>query len=107
MEDATLASVGLLPTTNWPVLCRTPFPASGNHCQSLPVWAPYLAIEKLESLARPLPNLATHPIMGIVTIDCAPAVRLSETKVSIRSPGVELLSPMLSKYQSDPRLSAL
>ena len=36
--------------TNCP-LVRMPLPASGNHCQSLPVCAPYLAIEKPGQLA--------------------------------------------------------
>ena len=46
---------------------RIPLPASGNHCQSLPVCVPYLACEKLASLARFVPSFATQPIIGIVT----------------------------------------
>ena len=105
MLDGTLASLGSLPVTNWP-LVRTPFPASGNHCQSVPVCAPYLAIEKLASLLRLAPTLATQSIIGIVSMACALAARALAMNVSPRSPAVALLSAMLSKYQSLPRLSA-
>src|SRR5690348_1574905 len=90
----------------WPVLLATPLPASGNHCASLPVSGPYFAMEELQSLARLAPRLATQPLVGMVNIACAPAALLLEMKVSPRSPVVALLSPMLSKYQSLPRLSA-
>src|SRR5690349_18419370 len=100
-----LASLGSFPETGWLVDLRIPFPASGNHCQSFPVWAPYLACEKLASLPRPAPNFAIHPMMGTVIIACAPPARLLAINVSPRSPGVLLESPRLSKYQSCPRLS--
>ena len=66
-STGTFASFGSLPVTFWP-LVRTPLPASGNHCQSLPVCAPYLAIEKLASLLRFAPSFATQSIIGIVSI---------------------------------------
>src|SRR5436190_22656282 len=87
--------------------CNTPLPASGYHCQSLPVCAPYLACEKLESLPRPLPSFATQSMIGTVIIGCAPAPRLVVMNVSPRSPAVPLASPRDSKYQSWPRLSPL
>src|SRR2546429_7664725 len=90
-----------------PSLERMPLPASGNHCQSLPVCGPYLAMEKLGSLERFGPSLATQPIIGIVSIACAPADFEFEMKVSPRSPAVALASAILSKYQSLPRLSPL
>src|SRR5439155_1250852 len=102
----TFASFGSLPVTFWPLLWRTPLPASGYHCQSLPVCAPYLACEKLASLLRLGPSFATQSSIGIVTIACAPAAFACEMKVSPRSPAVELESAMLSKYQSASRLSA-
>src|SRR5439155_4871621 len=102
-----LASFGSFQVMFWPVLCCTPLPASGYHCQSVPVWAPYFPTEKLESLLRLAPSLATQSIMGTVIIDCAPTLLLMVMKVSPRSPAVELASPRLSKYQSWPRLSAL
>ena len=40
-------------------LVEVPSPASGNHCQSLPVCGPYFAIEKLES--QPV---VVQPVMG-------------------------------------------
>ena len=83
-----------------------PLPASGNHCQSLPVCAPYLAIEKLASLLRFGPTFATQSIIGIVSIAWALAARAFAMNVSPRSPASALLSAMLSKYQSLPRLSA-
>ncbi|MBV6430931.1 MAG: hypothetical protein IANPNBLG_01053 [Bryobacteraceae bacterium] len=89
-----------------PVLLSTPLPASGNHCQSFPVCAPYLAWEKLASLDRPAPNFATHPMMGMVSMGSAPPARLWLMNVSPCSPAVELAYAMLSKYQSLPRLSA-
>ena len=79
---------------------RTPLPASGNHCQSLPVCGPYFAIEKLASLLRFGPSFATQSNIGIVIIGCAFADFASDTNVSPRSPATALLSPMLSKYQS-------
>src|SRR5581483_2265047 len=104
--DGALASLGSLPVTNWP-LVRTPLPASGNHCQSLPLCAPYLAMEKLASLERLAPSLATQSSMGIVNIACAPAALELAINVSPRSPATALGSAMLSKYQSLARLSAL
>src|SRR5204863_9695882 len=104
--DETLASFGSLPVLFWFVLFSTPLPALGNHCASLPVCAPYFACEKLASLLRLEPILATHPMIGIVIIDCAPALRDMVKNVSPRSPAAALVSPMLSKYQSWPRLSA-
>ena len=62
--------------TAWPLL-RMPLPASGIHCQSLPVCAPYLAMEKLASFDRLAPSLATQSIVGMVIIAWAPAVRAS------------------------------
>src|SRR4029450_12523653 len=79
----------------------------GNHCQSLPVCAPYLAWEKLASLERFPPSRAIQSSMGIVIIGRAPADWVEEMKVSPRSPATLLASGMLSKYQSWPRLSAL
>ncbi len=100
MESVSvLASAGLL-ITFCPLELNTPLPASGYHCQSLPVCAPYLAMEKLASLPRLEPSLATQPIMGMVSIACAPAPLLMEKNVSPRSPATELESPILSKYQS-------
>ena len=85
--------------TNWP-LVRMPLPASGNHCQSLPVCAPYFAIEKLASFARFGPSLATQSSIGMVNIGCAPAARALAMNVSPLSPGVADVPGMLSKYQS-------
>src|SRR5204863_6552869 len=104
-SDVTLASFGSLPETYWPDV-STPLPASGNHCQSFPVCAPYLAIEKLASLLRLGPTLAIQSIIGTVSIACAPTARVFAMKVSPRSPATALASAMLSKYQSLPRLSA-
>ena len=73
--------------TNWP-LVRMPLPASGYHCQSLPVCAPYLAIEKLASFERFGPSFATQSIVGMVIIACAPAARALAMNVSPISPGV-------------------
>ena len=87
--DGTLASFGSLPVTFWP-LVRTPLPASANHCQSFPVCAPYLAMEKLASLLRFAPTLATQSIVGIVSIAWAFAAREFATNVSPRSPAVAL-----------------
>src|SRR6185295_8051100 len=103
----TLASFGSLPLTGSPDDCRIPLPASGNHCQSLPVCAPYFACEKLASLPRFTPILAIQPIIGMVSSGCAPPALLLEMKVSPRSPATLLASPRLSKYQSCPRLSPL
>ena len=52
------------------------------------------------------PSLATQSIVGIVSIACAFAGPRFAMNVSPRSPAVALLSAMLSKYQSLPRLSA-
>src|SRR5262245_20243422 len=93
--------------TYCPFDCRMPLPASGNHCQSLPVCAPYLVMEKLASLVRFEPSLASQPMIGMVSMAWAPAFLVMEKNVSPRSPATELDSPMLSKYQSCPRLSAL
>ncbi len=79
--------------TNWPVV-RMPLPASGNHCQSLPVCAPYLAMEKPASFERLAPSRATQPMSGTVSIGCAPAAREAAKKVSPRSPATALASPM-------------
>src|SRR5262245_40380414 len=84
-----------------------PLPASGNHCQSFPVCAPYLAMEKLESLPRLGPSLATQPIVGMVIIDWAPTLLFAAMKSSLSLPAVELPESRLSKYQSLPRLSQL
>ncbi len=73
--------------TNWP-LVRMPLPASAYHCQSLPVCAPYLAIEKLASFERFGPSFATQSIVGMVIIACAPAARALAMNVSPISPGV-------------------
>ena len=81
--------------TYWPFV-KMPFPASGNHCQSLPVCGPYLAIEKLASLPRLEPSFATQSIMGIVSMAWAFAARELAKNVSPRSPAVALLSAMLS-----------
>jgi hypothetical protein len=97
--------LGSLPVTKLPFV-RMPLPASANHCQSFPVWAPYFAIEKLASLLRLAGTFATQPIIGTVSIGWADAARLAATKLSPRSPATALGSPMLSKYQSLPRLSA-
>src|SRR5439155_6500390 len=102
----TLASLGSLFCTGWFVDFRTPLPASANHWASLPVCAPYFAWEKLASLLRLAPSLATQSIMGIVIMARAPAACVEEMNVSPRSPATLLASPMLSKYQSCPRLSA-
>src|SRR5215472_2201128 len=100
------ASFGSLPVTFCWLDAFTPLPASGNHCQSFDCCAPYFAIEKLESLPRLGPSFATQPMVGIVSIDCAPADLVAEIKSSLSLPGVELPSSRLSKYQSLPRLSA-
>ncbi len=102
----TSASFGSSPVMLRPVLFYTPLPASGNHCQSFAVCASYLAIEKLASLARFAPSFATHPIIGTVSMACAPADLLVEKNVSPRSPATGLEPPTDSKYQSLPRLSA-
>ena len=93
--DGTFASRGSLPVMNWP-LAPTPLPASGIHCQSLPVCAPYFAIEKPASFVRLVPTFATQSISGIVSIAWAFAAVELAKKVSPRSPAVALLSPMLS-----------
>src|ERR1044072_3511285 len=85
---ATFASLGSLPETGWPVLDKMPLPASGNHCASLPVCAPYLAMEKLASLLRFAGTFATQLSMGMVSMACAPPALLLEMKVSPRSPAV-------------------
>jgi hypothetical protein len=51
-------------------------------------------------------TLATQSIVGMVNIGSAPAAREFAKNVSPLSPAVALLSRMLSKYQSLPRLSA-
>jgi hypothetical protein len=86
----TFASFGLLPVMRWPVALLMPLPASGNHCQSLPVCGPYLAMEKLESFDRFAPTFATHPTVGIVIIAWAFAFLDCEMNVSPPSPGVAL-----------------
>src|SRR5436190_23313276 len=96
------ASFGLLFEIFDPSDCFKPLPASGNHCQSFPCCAPYLPIEKLESLPRFAANLATQPIVGIVNIACAFAAFVSVMKSSLALPAVELPSSRLSKYQSLP-----
>src|SRR5580658_6919531 len=101
------ASFGSLPVICWLVEARIPLPASGNHCESLPVCVPYVACEKLASFARFVPRLATQPIMGMVTSACAPAALVLEMNVSPTSPATELGYPILSKYQSASLLSAL
>jgi hypothetical protein len=45
-------------------------------------------------------------MVGMVSIACAPAARVLVMNVSPTSPGAALAAPMLSKYQSAPRLSA-
>src|SRR3954453_13386132 len=100
------ASLGSLPVMFCPVLLKTPLPASGKYCESLPVWAPYFAWLKLQSLERLAPSLATQPIIGIVSIARAPCDLASLMKLSPSAPAVALLEPMLSKYQSEARLVA-
>ena len=65
-----------------------------------------LRLGETRQLDRFVPSFATHPIIGMVSIGCAPARLLVEIKVSPRSPATALVSPILSKYQSCPRLSA-
>ena len=62
--DGTLASFGSLPVTFWPLL-RMPLPASGNHCESLPVCGAVFGDREARELARFAPSLATQPIIGI------------------------------------------
>src|SRR5437763_6637335 len=95
----TLASFGSFHVMLWPP-CRTPLPASANHCQSLPVCAPYFACEKLASLLRLEPTLATHPMIGIVIIGCAPALRDTVKNGSPRCPAGALVWTMRSTYHS-------
>src|SRR5438105_10594568 len=99
------ASLGSLPATFCPVDLRIPLPASGNHCGSFPVCAPYLVCEKLASLLRLEPSLATQSSIGMVIMARAPPACVVEMNVSPRSPATADVSPMLSKYQSWSRLS--
>src|SRR4051794_33576089 len=100
-----LASLGSLPVT-FPPAAFTPLPASEKY-GSVACCAPYLPTEKPARLPRPAPSFATQSSMGMVIIGCAPAALEVEINVSPRSPATELASPMLSKYQSLARLSAL
>src|SRR5215212_9200649 len=101
-----LASFGSLPAMFWPVADDTPLPASGYHCQSLPVCGPYLATEKLASLERFAPSFASQPRVGMVIIASAPAFFVLPMNASASAPAVALLYGMDSKYQSKARLSA-
>jgi hypothetical protein len=62
-------------------------------------------MEKLDSLPRFGPSLATQPIVGIVIIDWAPTLLFAAMKSSLSLPAIELPESRLSKYQSLPRLS--
>src|ERR1019366_3855064 len=101
-----LASFGSFPVTYCPLDFSMPLPASGNHCASFPVCAPYLACEKLASLLRLGPSLAIQSSIGMVIMARAPPACVVEMNVSPRSPATADVSPMLSKYQSWSRLSA-
>jgi hypothetical protein len=50
------------------------------------VCGPYLAIEKLASLLRLGPSLATHPAIGMVISGCDPLDFVRLTKLSADSP---------------------
>ena len=88
---ATLASLGSLPVTGWPVALKMPLPASGNHWESAPVWGPYLAIEKLASFPRLGPSFPTQPMVGMVSRGWAPPDLAWEMKASVASPALGLL----------------
>ena len=64
-------------------------------------------MEKLASLARLGPSFATQPMVGSVSIGCAPAAFDCEMKSSPSAPGVALAEPILSKYQSAAWFAAL
>src|SRR5579871_2836299 len=94
------ASLGSLPVMSALELVITPLPASGNHCQSLSLWRPYLVIEKLLRRWEFGPSFATQPIIGMVIIGCAPPFLESLMNSSSVAPGPVPLSGRLSKYQS-------
>jgi hypothetical protein len=52
------------------------------------------------------PIFAIQPMIGIVIMGWAPPWKESEMKLSAEAPALALLPGVLSKYQSEPRLSA-